>query len=315
MWPPVKRENNIGTSLDKSFWNEWGPTYIYYFNSDIFNDDREIKSIFFTYEPFFSVSFDEKEIAMAIHYECGEFGQHIGLFSYVDIPNIKHGEHWDYYVYPNISTDLPNNIYFNKINIVYGNDNLYELYLGYKIIDKYILLPENYEKLKSCLRSLLDVDTMDNYINLLEIVALHGDAVDLSKKLEWSEKFLESCSDIQRTKLVNELLNNEVKLDRDYIKRQYNDLYEETFDKRENNDLQKIFINCRDLLIGRKLIVQYENEKVMIPDEFDNLFSTTRFVSTYGELKKDDNNRPVFVKRNQNGIYKKGDNTYGRYYD
>lgn len=313
MWPPVKRENNIGTSLDKNFWNEWGPTHIYYFNPDIFNDSRKIKCIFFTYEPYNQVSFLEDEIAMGIHYECGEFGQHIGLFSYVDIPTIKHGEHWDYYVYPNISSDLPDEIYLNKISMIYGHDNLYELFLGYKIIDKYVLVLENYNKLKLCLMNMLEDKSDNNYIKFLEVVALHGDAVELLKKRKWSEQFLETQDEKQRIKLISNVLNNDVLLDKNYIKRQYNNAYNGLFNERENNDLNQIFINCRDTLIEAQSVVQHEKALFKNSDDFDDLLSDENLSpiynieDVYGTLEKVSNNKPVFVKRKEYGICRKED--------
>ncbi len=111
MWPEIIKENNIGIKLKNEFWNEWGPTHMFYFNPNLWDDTKEIKSIYCIYLYHHRVQFDAKEIAMGLHYECGEFGQHVALFSYQEIPNITYSESaWRYCVFPVIHTDIEEQI-------------------------------------------------------------------------------------------------------------------------------------------------------------------------------------------------------------
>lgn len=112
MWPPIKRENNIGVCFDEKFWEYWGPSNLFYFNENIFQDNREIKCIFCTYEPHRSIQFKAEEIAIGLCYECGDFGEHTVLFSYVEEPSLVCNHNWDYCVYSDFSSD-----YFELLNL------------------------------------------------------------------------------------------------------------------------------------------------------------------------------------------------------
>ena len=94
MWPDVERykqgDKYIGYKFSERFWREWGPTNMYYYHPEIFNDNKHIGLIQCIYQSRGQVKFKEDEVAMALAYKCGEFGEHVALFCYTDTPDIQY---------------------------------------------------------------------------------------------------------------------------------------------------------------------------------------------------------------------------------
>lgn len=295
MWPIIKRKNDVGYSFDEAFFTEWGPTYMYYFNEDIFCSRNEIKSIVGIYEYSNAIKFDPRDFAMGLHYECGEFGQHVLLFSYEDVPKIDCRGYWKYYVYPNFSGDDSSTALFNRVILKYGKNFLYEKFLSSLILSDDVLETEKLEKLQKASHKILDINNISNnpkYINLLEMIYLSLETMKFNERDEWLFDFLNS-NDSESHKILLKPLKPGINFNREKLKKQYNYINQRLYEKFENNNLNLIFENCRNLFLND--VVQYDEKEKELEDFNGEKQKIKILCPKYGSLIKD-NDKAIFVE-------------------
>lgn len=119
MWPGIIRdENKIGIKFDPDFWVEWGPTEVKYSDNRA-NKKRKIQSISCIYDRFGNIKIDDKNsIALALEYECGDFGSHSVFFSYDKTPKITYPEFWEYLVFKDFDSDDKDEILLYQLGVM-----------------------------------------------------------------------------------------------------------------------------------------------------------------------------------------------------
>lgn len=310
MWPDIKRENGIGIKFNEEFWDNWGPTNMCYFNPELFNDEKKIKSIYCMYLSYGCIKFKPEEIAMGLVYECGDFGQHTVLFSYEDIPNIEHAKIWDYCVFENLETEMPNLINLYNYNILKQQGKMSDEDIYINFLEDYIV---GYDIDKEVFRNLCD-NILKAYIknnpsvtydeaykrfleNISERILGENEPYTFLKPIrdcctENSDEFDKTILDIiKQTKIDKESPNK--------IRERFNKSLEMFEMSSVNNDLNSIFRNCRDLFLDKAIrYSSYETDEI-IYDENDHKFVKTgnkidAIKEIFGIVKKDNNGKAVF---------------------
>ena len=268
MWPALKKKDNIAINFDNNFWKEWGPTHMIYFNKELFNDNKDIKSIYCMYRSFDRIKLNPKEIAMALEYECGDFGEHTVLFSYEEIPNPNYCEGWNYYIFPNFDTENNEDIslYYNKLTCK-DKDETYLRFLENQILNTFNLTPLEREKLRRSIGL-----NMEEYKKYLEKV----EQLMISLTLEDYYKIKEQLQDFSSFKLIVSSLSKKITNIKNYdIKREFESTYSRIASSPIINDLNCIYHNTRELFLEN--VVQIES--ILVPEkEIDRI--TYKLVET-----------------------------------
>lgn len=313
MWPGIERNNGVGTNFEEKFWDYWGPTKMFYFNPEIFDDNKKIKSIYCMYLPFSEIKFNENEIAMGLHYECGDFGQHTVLFSYEEIPNIEHNKIWDYCVFENLDTDLQNYIDLHNYKVLEKRgemtetevyQNFLEDYIVQDCIDKNLfrILSENI--VKAYLNMNPTISYNEAYIkfleNLCQRISKQSEPYEFIKKIEDCCK--EKPEEFDKTILEIIQQTQIDKSESNIMRKRYKKTLEILEEMNCENDLNSIFQNCRELFLQD--VVKYD---IVEQESVDYDFEKKAFVKTgekikvhipsYGILVKDENQKAVFQEK------------------
>lgn len=305
MWPGIESENGVGVKFDEKFWDYWGPTHMFYYNPKIFDDSKNIKSIFCMYLPYHQVKFREEEIAMGIHYECGEFGQHTVLFSYEEVPNIDHNQIWDYCVFENLDTEAPDEINLHgyvtlKKQNKMTEEEVYQNYLEdmIDVNDKDAFRELSGNIVKKYLKREAGTSYEEAYTKFLENIAnriwRYSNSYELTKKINDAttkdqEEFDKTILEIMEQTQTESSKTN-------VMKERYEHTLEMVKDPTTKNDLNSIFRNCRELLL--QSVVQYHTEgqnKIVFTDEEGQECEIE--VPAYGVLLKGKNQEPVFKEK------------------
>lgn len=316
MWPEIKRENKKGIKFDEDFWRRWGPSKMFYFNPHLFDDTRTIKSINSLYLTHTSITFNPEEIAMGLIYECGEFGEHTTLFSYVDIPKLKYEENcWRSYVLPSFSTDIDTLVDLYNYKILENNgqmseEQVYQNYMEDTILshhsDKKMLLREACKELVENYKidhQSLKVDLEVLYAKLLEEIIEKGNWLKFScldRPMNWQEEWTKAIKGSKKE--VKELILDILKLpsnkkkDTPTAKQKYQQ--ELAFLNKEDNDLNSIFYQTRDIFLNHA--VQFEASKMEISLPFLSMPNDV----TKGEITK----KEIIIENAKTGKVIKGKN-------
>lgn len=303
MWPNIIRKGKTGVKFDENFWDNWGPSQMFYFNPGLFNDERKIKSIYFKYLNHNQFEFDPNEIAMGLIYECHEFGEHTVLFSYSEIPNITTNLHsWDHYVLPYFETDDNRlvNMYNNRKLMLEGKMSKTEMYIKY--LEDIIIMGHNNSRqifrnlchsiLNEYIHSHTNIKPEMVYQTLLEsIVSRILDSDDSTTIFSDIHKCYENGKDFP--KIINGIMD--IKLDenllKEKIKYEYSKRLKELDSLQEENDLDSIYRECRDLFLNR--VVQYKEEPIA-PSFVFNKYFDKEVVPYFGRIVKDADGKPIF---------------------
>lgn len=246
---------------------------MFYFNPELFDDTKKIKSIYFMYLPEYEIKFNPEEIAMGLTYECGEFGQHTALFSYSEVPNIKHNRVWDFCVFPDFNSDATNLIKLKESLIMRKNDkfadeDIYRIYLEDFVLREHI--PE--KDFKRMCRNIIskyiktnpEVSEDEAYIKLLEKLGNKMLTLEYGNTYDWIKKCAKASQDddeLEFDKLILEFINKPAQKENNInLKNMFNNDLQIIQNLRENNDLDSIFRNCRDYFLNKA--VTFETKEV-----------------------------------------------------
>lgn len=307
MWPDIKyrKENKkrVGYEFDSEFWKLWGPTLMYYYNENIYDDSKPIKSIYCMYNHHNTVEFIPEEIAMALKYECGDFGEHIVLFSYVDYPKLDYTHTWNWYVYPEGCLLSETDILLKKLSLEMKSGNMskeqaYLTYLERTIIKEEKSLYELSEKIIRIIRkSHPDISDEEAYKMLLEKIFFHGYENGGIGKINTSNRF-----DFEKSvyKVITEY---EPILKCEPLEKFEKDLEWLEIDK-EKNDLDSIFRQCREYFKNRvqkdcKIIT---NVPIWDKETFTHIGTEEQEVEigVDGYIEKDEQGKVIFYQYQEN---------------
>lgn len=316
MWPTIKYEEGIGIKFKEDFWEVWGPSSMFYYNDKIFDDSKDIKSIYLMYNDHMSVKFDKNEIAMGLKYQCGEFGEHTVLFSYVTRPKIENPNIWNHYVFPYVETDQTlNEFYQNNIkrqvlskklqpkiaiirymeNYIFKCDSLDEsIQVRIKLLSKRILTYYQKYHLDCTIDEAYYILLSKIYTYLRALIYYENNSEQNKQMYQKAMKYfkdtlkkdqLEEIDILQFEKMVFELLSTSI--DANIMKKiDVPEKYFEKFIKEEEyfkiNDLNSIFKNCREIF----------KEMVELDCNTLNECETNK-----GFIKLNENNSIVFTER------------------
>lgn len=313
MWPNVERKNGVGVKFDEQFWNYWGPTKMFYFNSELFNDKKRIKSIYCMYLPHHNIKFNQDEIAMGLHYECGDFGEHTVLFSYEEIPNIEHNRIWDFCVFDDLETDAADLINLHNYSVQKSHGEITEKHMYKNYLEDYILQDEIDRELfrgvcqnivKAYIKNNPTVSEEEAYIRFLENICQricgYSEPYNLIKKIK--DCCREKKEDFDKT--ILEIIK-ETQIDKNkpnILRERYEHSLSMIEKMRKPNDLNSIFQNCRELFTEQ--VVQYVNNE---QDEIDYDFEQNKFIKTgkkiivpipiEGRVIRDEDKKAVFESK------------------
>ncbi|MCI8699851.1 MAG: hypothetical protein HFJ47_00735 [Clostridia bacterium] len=302
MWPSIIKKGGTGIKFDENFWDIWGPSNMFYFNPELFNDERKIKSIYFKYLNHNQLEFDPSEIAMGLIYECHEFGEHTVLFSYNEIPNITTNLHsWDHFVLPYFETDDNRlvNMYNDRKLMLEGKMSKTEMYIKY--LEGIIIYWDNNSRqiFRNLCHSILN-EYIHSHTNIKPEMVYQTFLESIVSRILVSDDSLTICSSIQRCyeskdflKIINGIMD--IKLDenllKERIKCEYSKHLKELDFLQEENDLDSIYRECRDLFLNR--VVQYKEEHIDSSLVFNTYFDTD-LVPYFGRIVKDADGKPIF---------------------
>lgn len=272
MWPDIKRNNKVGIKFDEKFWDYWGPSRMFYFNPELFNDEKDIKSICLKYLGPCDFEFEPSEIAMGLVYDCGEFGQHTVLFSYEDIPKItQECNSWNHYVLPHIETDddLLVKLYNYKMLKLEGKMTESQMYIRYledTVLDYngdaqwFRRLSQNI--LNAYIKKHPTIEEEKAYQILLENIVLR---LKDYKNTFNIRKSINKCKTNSRRfdRTIYEIMNMEVDtlLQEKGIENKYQSGLKLLDMLKEENDLNAIFRNCRELFLNNVIEYRYNEEE------------------------------------------------------
>lgn len=312
MWPNIKRENKIGKSFDEDFWAYWGPSSMFFFNQNLFNDEKEIKSIYFMYVPCHEIKFNPEEIAMGIIYQCGDFGEHTALFSYSELPNIEHNKHWDFCVFPEVSTDIDTWIQLKESWIKNRQGKLterqvYREYLEYYLFQNYIPKEEFREKSENIIEEYRklhpDISCEEAYIRLLEKLGKKSSILNYENRQDWIKRCAECCKNgdkVDFDKLILEFINkvpDKPKEKEDDLQKHFERI-SKAVKSSENNDLNSIFRNCRDYFVDK--VVKFEERQI---DEIKYDQNLQKYIKTGKKEKAFEPIEGKIVKKEDGKLY------------
>lgn len=313
MWPEIERNNGIGIKFNKEFWNNWGPSKMFYFNQEIFDDSKKIKSIYCMYLPHSEIKFDESEIAMGLHYECGEFGEHTVLFSYKEIPNIEHIKIWDYCVFEDMDTDNLEYINLHNFRVLEKQGKITEKEVYQNFLENYIIEDRFDVKIfrtlsENIIRAYLENNSTVNYEDayLMFLQNLCQRIYGYSNNGELIEKIADCC--IKKREEFDETIleiMNKTQIDKsesNIMKKKYEETLKILEYMKKENDLDSIFQSCRELFLQN--VVQYQ---IIEQDDLEYDFDKKTVIKSgkkirvnkpiYGILIKDENQKPIFKER------------------
>ena len=294
MWPTIKRKNNIGVSFNDDFWAWWGPTYMVYFNEELFNDTKDIKGIICMYCSIMEIEFNNEEIAMALEYQCGDFGYHSVLFSYEEFPKLKSTSTWNYYVYPGFDTDNDSvfKLYQDKLEGK-STDEMYLEYLEDTIFYIHYLSTSEREQF----RKNIGLDLLE-YRKYLEGVT----KLLLSLPLEMRGSITKQLYDFSSftsiiAKVPREYLNDKVP----DIKIAFNYDYSVAISEEKKNDLNTIYQNSRDFFLDYTVqFEEFKSKAFEYDEESGKIIESEKWETClkpiYGFVRNQ-NGKPVFEKK------------------
>lgn len=287
MWPNIERykqgDKYIGFKFTESFWEGWGPSTMYYYNPEIFNDNKHIKLIHCIYDSSEKIKFKNDQVAMAIKYECGEFGEHVVLFCYTDAPDIEYKSKglWCCSIFDDIETQHPKIYMARTLASKIKHGKLSEQQANILYLENLILDGENSpETLKKATRNICRYlvnnygkDETSAYEMCLEKIESKLQQIEFITRDAYRKRIQRELSilkykdsDFVRTqefdRLINELLAEE-----NQEKCKYTSLADimEYIEKSEiYNDLDCIFRNSREYFKNNaEKVMRDENGKVI----------------------------------------------------
>lgn len=310
MWPDIERKNGIGVKFDEKFWDMWGPSSMCYFNPELFNDEKKIKSIYCMYLQYNCIEFKPDEIAMGLHYECGDFGQHTVLFSYEEIPDIKHSRVWDYCVFENLVTDNPEFINLHNYIILKQQGKMSEEDVYMNFLEDYIL-DDDIDKtffrdlcdniLKSYIKNNPSVTYEEAYKRFLENICqrISGNSEQYILLKSIRDCCREKSDEFDR--IILEIIK-QTQICPNKMHERYQRVLAGLEKMKIENNLDSIFRNCRELFVDK--VVRYstyeedEEKYDIIKHEFVNTGRKIEVIKAdEGSVEKDENGKAVFKER------------------
>jgi hypothetical protein len=314
MWPEIVGENKKGVKFNESFWSEWGPSRMCFFNKSIFDDTKDIKSIYCMYEPIQSIKFNQDEIAMALTYDCADFGEHTVLFSYSDLPEIQHSGTWDFCVFEDLDTDNAELINLYSCMLLQQRGDITEEDVYKKFLEKKFQLGDEISTfsrlsgniIKSYLKINPTVTENQAYIRFLE--NLYQRAKGSGNFYGVSRKILDCCKNEPENfdKVIYEIFeqNQPQQIDKNIAKESFCNIkyFLKQCKNRVNNDLNSIFINCREFFKDKveKMEFKETDELVLDADTFQfkktgKKINKVHFIK--GKIEKTENGGVEFFEK------------------
>ena len=249
MWPKLERnDNKIGCLFNPEFWDLWGPTKIVHYDSENLNDSRKIQSIYLIDKEYHSIKIpDNKVIAMALTYKCGDFGEHTVIFSYDKQPKITLRHSGNYCIFEDFSSTNVDDINLYNLGVLDKDINKLskeaqsELYLEYL---EDFFRPADVERsiFRGRLRDYINAsESFDTYKSLLEVLLERDNG-----GIYFSDMFFSDDLDFF---IYLETIQQQIRRkSKDDFFAQMTSAIKRIGEQKEINDLNAIFRNARDLL-------------------------------------------------------------------
>ncbi len=308
MWPSIIRENGNGKGikLDEAHWINWGPSDMFYYNPDLFDDTKKIGSIYCMYLPQSEIKFNPDEIAMGIIYECGDFGQHTVLFSYSECPDLKYNSNWDFCIFSDYSSDMESSIELKEAlmkrkNGIIKEDEVYQVFLENQVLLGFVPIETFRKKLNDIIKEYQKikpgVSEEEAYIKLLEKLSDKSNSLDPETRFELIKRIRESCDEsdnLEFNKLMLEYISVPTAEGIEDVQEKYNRNLSYV-QNQEENDLDSMFRNCRDYFLDKA--IRYEKKEI---DDMDFDPKTFKLIKT-GKKRIVHESRPGRIIKGKDG--------------